>query len=150
MKPGFTTAALGRIERKKATASSALRGTLVRYWTRIRDSRERQGWCTPNEVVTHFREYALSVFDAKAEEHLLVTNQSPQDFIQFLRDDLVSQIWSEFEGEGGVWQRIVEDSLTLSNFDFSRIHGRRLGRTDYLLPRGSDVIEAAMRDRIDS
>src|SRR5438477_10926458 len=99
MEPSFTTAALGRIERKKAVASSALRGKLVSYWKRIRDSRERKAWFTPKEVVTDFREYALSVFDAYAEEHLLVTDRSAQDFIQFLKKDLVSRIWSAFEGE---------------------------------------------------
>jgi hypothetical protein len=58
--PPFTTAAIGRIERKKAKAASALRGELVRYWQHVRDSRVRQGWFKAEEVVSDFGEYSLA------------------------------------------------------------------------------------------
>jgi hypothetical protein len=146
--PAFTTAAFGRIERKKAKASTVLRRTLVCYLEHIQASRSRQAWFIPQDVVLPFRTFALEVFDAVAEEHLLVTNQSPQDFVQFLRHDLISDVWHELKA--GVWRRIVEEALTLSRFVFPQIPGRSIRKEELLFPQGRGEIEAVLLDRIDN
>jgi hypothetical protein len=100
-------------------------------------------------LVTFFAEYARPVFNAYAEEHLLITDKAPQDFIQFLRSDLISNVWTEFGGESRFWLRIIEESLTLSNFQFPRIPGRSVRKEEFLFPRGRPVIETSLKQHID-
>src|ERR1700730_11104689 len=96
------------------------------------------------------RRYAITVLDAKAEEHLLLTNQCPQDFVQFLRVDLIPGIWGEIEGAAGLWRRIVKESLRLSMFRFPQVPGRSIREEHFLIPQGRDEIEALLGDRVDS
>ena len=53
------------------------------YWQDVKQSQTRQAWFGPEELIPSFKEYALSVFDANAEEYLIETNRSPQEFIHF-------------------------------------------------------------------
>jgi hypothetical protein len=80
--PEFPTAAIGRIERKRAAARSELRRSLRAYWLDIKASRYKQRGFGLDDIVRFFEQYALSVFDAYAEECLGAATQPPQQFIQ--------------------------------------------------------------------
>jgi hypothetical protein len=146
----LTPTAIGRIDSKKAVAISVLRRKLVRYWEAVRRNRSRQAWFDPEELVPDFVEFATAVFDAAAEEHLAVSAQSPQQFLQFLRDDLTVEMWGLLQGDAGVWRSVVDDSLTLSNFAFPRVPVRSIRKEDFRYPHGKERFEAALRDRVDA
>jgi hypothetical protein len=147
--PGFPTAAIGRIERKRATARSELRRSLRTYWLDIKASRYKQRGFGLDDVVRFFEQYALSVFDAYAEECLGAATQPPQQFIQLLDHDLIPRVWSELQGDSGVWRAVVEESLDLSSFVFPHVPGRSIHKSDFLAPRRRDRIETALKQRID-
>lgn len=146
----LTPPAIGRIESKKAVALSTLRGKLVRYWKAVHISRHRQAWFAPEELVPALIEYAKVAFDATAEEYLAITVQSPTEFLDFLRTGVPGEIWGQLQGEGGIWRRVVEDSLTLSGFVFPRVPGRSIRKEEFLYPFGKERFEAALRDRVDT
>jgi hypothetical protein len=143
------TAAIGRIERKRASARSELRRSLETYWLDIKASQYKQRGFEPDEVVRFFQQYALSVFDAYAVEYLGSVNQPPQHFIKLLHDDLIPRVWSELDGDLGVWRAVMEESLDLSGFAFPHLPGRSIHKSDFLAARRRDRIEATLKQRID-
>ena len=131
----LSEASKSSIECIKAAAEWTLQNDLTQRWRSLKADRSFDRTSGPEAFFDLFERYAEKVFDAYAKEYLRVITNVPEFLtcLEGARDEVMDSI----NGPDRLWGRTMQKALSLSNYYFYLVPGRRgIWNAKYFIAHG--------------